>query len=383
MTFPRFQRRTLAVVAVVLPMLLLFGYVAIRSGPMAPVAVTLTTVEQLQVAPALSGMGTVQARYTQKIGPTAAGRLLRLDVHVGDFVHAGQVLGEMDAVDLTERITAQQAAIQSAKAAVQQAEAKLDFAQIQAQRYEQLLPEHAATEEFVATKKQDLLLAQSALAATREDEQRLQAELRALQAQRENLRLISPVPGIVAVRQTDPGSTVVAGQSVIEVFDPASVWIDVRFDQISAEGLAPGLPAKVTLRSRPSQEIEAKVLRVEPRADAVTEETLAKVVFVATSTQPPPLGELAEVTVQLAALPASPVIPNAAIRTIDGHRGVWKFAGKDLVFTPIKLGRSDLEGRIQVKEGLMPGDRVVLYSEKALTARSRIRIVDRIPGSAS
>lgn len=383
MTFLAVNRRTFAVVAVVLPMLLLFLYVAIRSGPMAPVAVTLTTVEQRSIAPALSGIGTVQARSTQKIGPTAAGRLLRLDVQVGDVVQAGQVLGEMDEVDLTERISSQLAAIQSAQALIRQAEAKRAFAQTQAQRYEQLLPAHAVTEEYVATKQQDLLLAQSALAATREDEHRLQAELRALQAQRKNLRLISPVSGVVAVRQSDPGSTVVAGQSVIEVFDPASVWIEVRFDQISAEGLAPGLPAKVRLRSRPSQDLEARVLRVEPRADAVTEETLAKVAFTAASMQSPLLGELTEVTVRLPALPAVPVISNAAIRTIDGRRGVWKLVGEDLVFTGITLGRSDLEGRIQVTKGLATGDRVVLYSEKTLTTRSRIHVVDRIPGWAS
>ena len=382
MTFPRLQRRTLAVFAVVLPLLALFVYVAMRSGPLAPVAVTVVKVESAAVAPALSGIGTVQARYTHKIGPTAAGRLLRLDVHVGDAVRAGQVLGEMDAVDLNERIVAQQAAIQSAQAALRQAEAKRAFAQTQAQRYAQLLPARAATEEYVATKQQDLLLAQSALAAAREDAHRLQAELQALQAQRSNLRLIAPVAGIVAAREADPGSTVIAGQPVIEVFDPARVWVEARFDQVHAKGLAAGLPARVTLRSHRSDALPARVLRIEPRADAVTEETLAKVVLDTLPSPLPPLGELAEITVQLPALPAAPVIPNAAIRTVEGRRGVWKLLDEDLAFTPITLGRSDLDGRVQVTKGLAAGDRVVLYSEKALTARSRIHIVERLQGVA-
>lgn len=382
MTFPRLQRRTLAVFAVVLPLLALFVYVAMRSGPLAPVAVTVVKVESAAVVPALSGIGTVQARYTHKIGPTAAGRLLRLDVHVGDAVRAGQVLGEMDAVDLNERIVAQQAAIQSAQAALRQAEAKRAFAQTQAQRYAQLLPARAATEEYVATKQQDLLLAQSALAAAREDAHRLQAELQALQAQRSNLRLIAPVAGIVAAREADPGSTVIAGQPVIEVFDPASVWVEARFDQVHAEGLAAGLPGRVTLRSHRSDALPARVLRIEPRADAVTEETLAKVVLDTLPSPLPPLGELAEITVQLPALPAAPVIPNAAIRTVEGRRGVWKLLDEDLAFTPITLGRSDLDGRVQVTKGLAAGDRVVLYSEKALTARSRIHIVERLQGVA-
>jgi multidrug resistance efflux pump len=42
------------------------------------------------------------------------------------------------------------------------------------------------------------------------------------------------------VRDADPGTTIVAGQAVVEVIDPKSLWINVRFDQISASGLAGG-----------------------------------------------------------------------------------------------------------------------------------------------
>src|SRR3546814_5826535 len=100
--------RTLAVLAVVGSLLILLGYVALRSGPMAPVAVTVATVQSRALAPALFGIGTVDARYTYKIGPTFAGRLQRLDVDVGDQVTAGQVLGEMDPVDLDDRVRAQE-----------------------------------------------------------------------------------------------------------------------------------------------------------------------------------------------------------------------------------------------------------------------------------
>ncbi|APL42814.1 hypothetical protein RG64_09345 [Escherichia coli] len=39
-----------------------------------------------------------------------------------------------------------------------------------------------------------------------------------------------------------------------------------------------------------------------------------------------------------------------------------------------------LNGYVQVREGLKNGDQVVTYSEKALTARSRIHVVEHIPG---
>ncbi|MBS0609310.1 MAG: biotin/lipoyl-binding protein, partial [Proteobacteria bacterium] len=207
MKFPTLQRRTLALIAVIAPLALLFVYVALRSGPLAPVAVTVATVESRAIAPALSGIGTVQARYTYKIGPTFAGRVKRLDVHVGDAVKAGQVLGEMDAVDLDDRINAQQAAIKSSEAAMRQAQAKQGFARTQATRYEQLLAVRGASEEMVSTKRQELAIAYAALAASRADAVRLRAELEALRTQRGNLRLVAPVAGLVAARDADPGTT--------------------------------------------------------------------------------------------------------------------------------------------------------------------------------
>ena len=382
MRFPRLQRRTLTLIAVIVPLLLLFIYVVARSGPLAPTEVTVSTVESRTVAPALFGIGTAQARYTYKIGPTFAGRVKQLNVHVGDAVKAGQVLGEMDAVDLDDRITAQQAAIKSAEAALKQAAAKQTFAQTQANRYEQLLAARGTSEESTATKRQELLVANAALTATREDADRLRAELEALRAQRGNLRLVAPVAGLVATRDADPGTTVVAGQAVVEVIDPTSLWIDTRFDQISADGLAASLPARITLRSRQSQVLAGRVMRIEPRADAVTEETLAKIIFDTPPTPLPPLGELAEITVQLGELPAAPTIPNAALRTVNDKRGVWKLVNGDLAFVPLTLGRADLEGNVQVLKGLAAGERVVVYSDKILGANSRIHIVERLTGVA-
>ena len=346
MKIPRVQRRTLALIAVIVPLVVLFVYVALRSGPLAPVAVRIATVQSTAIAPALSGIGTVQARYTFRIGPTLAARVKRLDVHVGDTVQAAQVLGEMDPVDLDNRIHAQQAAIKSAEAALRQADARQNFALTQASRYAQLLAARGTTEEAVATRQQDLALANAAQAAAREDAVRLRAELDALRAQRGNLRLVAPVTGLVAARDADPGTTVVAGQAVVELIDPASLWVDARFDQISAEGLAAGLPAQVILRSRRGYTYLGRVLRIEPRADAVTEESLAKIVFDTPLSPLPPLGELAEVTVQLPQLPAAPTIPNAAIRLVDGQRGVWKLDEDGLVFAPLALRRSDREGKV-------------------------------------
>ena len=374
------QGRTLALIAVIVPLLALFIYVGMRSGPLAPVAVTVVDVEQRTVAPALFGIGTVEARYTFKIGPTFTGRLQRLDVHVGDRVKGGQVIGEMDPVDIDDRIRSQEATIKHSEATLRESEARQSYARTQAQRYETLFKRHLVSEEIIVTKRQELQIADAALASAREDLARTRSDREGLIALRLDLRLIAPLDGLVVKRDVDPGTTVVAGQAVVEILDPNSLWVNVRFDQISAAGLAGDLPARIDLRSRHGQSLQGRILRVEPMADAVTEELLAKVLFDVIPNPSPAVGELAEVTVALPALPVAPTIPNVAVHREGDQAGVWRIVDGDVHFTAVSLGAADLDGYVQVQEGLKAGDQVVVYSEKALTAHSRIHVVDQIPG---
>ncbi len=375
------QGRTLALLVVLLPLLALFVYVALRSGPLAPVPVTVATVADRSISPALFGIGTVESRYTYKIGPTFAGRIKELTVQVGDSVEAGQILGAMDPVDLNEKIRAQDGAIQRSEAQLTESRARQVFAKSQAQRYEKLLAARSTSVEILATKKQEHLIAEAGLKAAREEAVRVRAEGAALQAQLRNLNLVAPVAGLVTARNADPGTTVVAGQAVVELIDPENLWVNVRFDQIHARGLAASLPAHIVLRSQPD-ELPGRVLRVEPLADAVTEEMLAKVQFDLIPKPLPPIGELAEVTVALSALPPGPAIPNAAIQRMDGKMGVWRIMNDQPHFTLITLGAADLDGHVQVKDGLTVGDEIIVYSAKALTAHSSVNVVKHISGVA-
>ena len=372
------QRRTLTLIAVLLPMLALFVYVALRSGPLAPISVVVASVEDRAVAPALFGIGTVDARYTYKIGPTFAGRIRRVDVNVGDHVQAGQVLGEMDPVDLDDRIRGQEAALLSAQAQLREAQARQAYARSQARRYEELGVGRYVSQEVVAGKRQELQVADAGLGAATQQVSRAQADREALASQRSNLLLVAEVDGIVAVRNADPGTTVVAGQSVVELIDPDTLWINTRFDQVSAHGLKPGLPVRIVLRSRAGIDLPGRVLLVEPMADAVTEEMVAKIAFDRLPVPMPSIGELAEVTVSLPALAARPVVPNASVQRVDGTLGVWTVRDGDLELVPVKLGATDLDGNIQVLEGVRRGDRVVTYSERTLTTKSRIHVVDQL-----
>lgn len=389
--------RTISLAIVLILLAGLLGYVALRAGPLAPVPVTVVNVDRQAIKPALFGIGLVEARFTHKIGPTFAGRIKRVEVQSGDHVVKGQLLGEMDPVDLDDKIGAQDATLKRAEATllaveaqVQEVSARKAFAEIQVNRYEQLLSARSVSEEGAQTKRQELQIAQASLSAalanldaSRQELIRAKADRDGLVRQRANLRLVSPVDGIITRRDADPGTTAVAGQAVVEVVEPGSIWVSVRFDQQRAQGLSAQLPAQIVLRSRAGEFLPGRVYRIEPHADAVTEEILAKVAFTHAPQTLPPIGELAEVTVALAEQKAMPVVPNASVQRVNGRLGVWVVEDGSLRFAPIKTGATDLEGRVQILQGLSGGEQIVVYSYKALDSSSRIKVVESIVGKSS
>lgn len=391
MKFPALQRSTLMLFAVAIPIAATFVYVVLRSGPLAPVVVMTASVESRTISPALFGIGTVEARFFYKIGPTSVGRISKVYFDVGDKVRAGQILVEMDPVDIDERIAALDAAIRRADASIKTAEAQVDdalarkdYSNTQASRFEQLRESHSVSEVAVETKRQDskvanavLAAAQSNLVAAQQDLQRNLADRDGLIKQRNNLVLRAPVDGVIAARNAEAGTTMIAGQTIIEMIDPKNLWINARFDQIAATGLRKGLSARIALRSHGGSRVAGRVSRVEVLADSVTEENLAKVEFDTLPEPLPPIGELAEVTIALPELPASPVISNAAIQNVNGKTGVWKVENGKIHFTAVQVGASDLDGAVQVTKGLQIGDDIVIYSASRLTSTSRINVTDK------
>jgi RND family efflux transporter MFP subunit len=386
------NKRTISLLAILLPVFSVFIYVVVSSGPLAPILITVKEIENQSIRPSIFGIGNVEAKYRYRVSPTITGRVLQLNVHVGDQVSAGQILGLIDPVDLDNKITAKDAAIKKAKAAlnvaraqVLESDARNSYAKSQSDRHEQLSKNGSVSKESYDAKYQEYQIAKAGVMAKKASEDAAKAELAVLRAdysgllqQRSNLQLLAPVSGLIVGRYIEPGSTAAAAQTVIELIDPESLWINVRFNQLHASGLVKNLPVKIVLHSRPNQYYSGRIDRVEPLADAVTEEILAKVIFDEIPENAPSVGELSEVTVLLSATKFLPVVPNASIKLINGQIGVWHINNDQLEFISIKTGVSDLDGNVQVLEGLKAGDKVVVYSLKELKRNSRFKIVDRI-----
>lgn len=367
-------------------LLLVVGWLLYAKGPLGPAKVTVTAVKTQPFQAGVFGIGTVDARLTYAIGPTQAGRVLKVFADQGDKVAAGKVLGEMDPVDLDQRVASAAASVSKAQSALLVSEAQSrdaasrhNLAQTSASRYNSLVKAGAISRELADVKNNEANAARSSYEASlstiesaRGEVVRANAEYAAIISQRNNLQLISPVNGLVVSRDAEPGATVVAGQSVFRLVDPATVWIRTRIDQARFQGISVGQNATIVLRSRPDKLLPGKVARLEVQADSVTEERFVDVVF----NEAPgvlPLGELAEVTIDFPPISDAVVVPAAAIKKQGKQTGVWMVQNSRLRFQPVDIGAQSLDGKVQILKGLSDGDSVVVYSQQLLSEDMKVR----------
>ena len=382
-------RQKIKFLAIGVGLFAIFAWVVLTQGPLAPVKVTVEKVRIGNLGHAVFGIGTLKARRSYNLAPTMTSRVKDVLVDQGDAVVAGQVLAEMDPVDLDDKLASSQrvvektaSAIQAAEAQVREAQSRLKTVTATAIRYQELREGGFVSQEMFDAKFHEknasasaLATASANLAIARDENARAQADARGIGKARAQTRLISPVNGVVAVRLAEPGSTVVGGQVVLQVIDPNSLWVETRIPQLQAGLVRTGQVAEVVLRSQPYVPVAGKVARIDIVSDAVTEE---RIVNVSLSNARVSIGEYAEVTIKLPDLNDTHSIPSAAVKRVDKVSGVWVLHDGLITFKPVKIGLSTMDGRTQILEGLGEGDEVIVYSQQALREGLKVKVVSAL-----
>ena len=383
--------RKATLTAVGVAVLLVLAWLVTSQGPLAPAKVTVAKVERGALVASTFGIGTVEARRAYAVGPTVASRVLRVLVDQGDPVKAGQLVAELDPVDLNDRVAGGELAVQRAASAIRAAEAQLAearsraaLADASARRYAELRTRGFVSQEAVDARAHEATAANAAadaaaaqVVAARRDHERTQADVAGTAKLRAQARLVSPFDGIVSARLVEPGTTVVAGQAVVQIIDPTSLWVRARIDQGQSGGVRVGQPAQVVLRSDPQSVHHGQVQRVDWVSDAVTEERIVNVGF-AVRPEGVSVGELVEVTIRVAELADARSVPAAAVKRIARQDGVWLVSGERVTFRPVRVGTTTLEGRSQILAGLDDGDAVVVHSEQSLAPDTKVKVVSAL-----
>ncbi len=387
-----------------------------------PVAVTVAAVTTRDLAPAIQGVGTVEAKVVVNVSSKITDRVVSVLVDQGDTIKAGQVMARLDDTQYVPGLDQAEAGMRVAEAQLRDllAGARPDEIEQLRARLASASAARALTErDFQRTKdlfSKELISAQdmdrarqaydAASAAERDARHAMdlarnnwarkdqveaaRAQLQAAQAARVLARerltdtvIVSPLDGYVVSRTLEAGGIVNPGIPIFKIADPRTAWVTVYVDARDTAGLEVGSPADITLRSLPGRVLRGRVARIQREGDRVTEQLAVDVSF---AERPPRLilGEQVEVTIRPPAHPGAIALPLAAVvRRPDGPGALVAEDGR-IRFRPVRLGVADPAGWIEVLQGLSPGDEVVAAPGRLADAQNegrRIRVTRADTGS--
>ncbi|UFN49952.1 efflux RND transporter periplasmic adaptor subunit [Roseomonas sp. OT10] len=328
-----------------------------QAAPPAALTVAAAPVEIRAVERSVRGDGSIVAWQELVLGAEVAGlRVVELGAEEGDRVRQGQLLVRLD--DAVLRAQAAQAA-----AAVTEAEANLRLAQAELRRVQELQRGEYAARQTLEQRQANAAGAEARLAAARA--QRDDAEARLAQT-----RILAPTDGIVTTRRAQLGTVVSLGQEMLRLIRDGRIELDARVPELDLAAIAPGQAARVRHGGR---EVTATVRAIAP---TVAPETRLGIVHLSL---PPDSGLRPGMFASAAIVTGradSPTIPREALLHRDGRPVAFAVEGDRVALRRLELGMADLDGRVEVRAGLSPGERVVVAGAGFLNDGDRVRLAE-------
>jgi HlyD family secretion protein len=255
---------------VVVGLLVVAGWMAVRASGERAVDVRTAAVEARDLTATIAATGSVRPRRQVNISSDVMGRVVELTVEEGDEVERGMVLLRIDPTASQAQVSRAQAALSQSEAQVAQALANLEQAQRDLDRLEDLrtrdpnLVSRQALEEAqtrVRIQQSTLQSAQFGAAQTR-------AQLEEASDQRARTTITAPMSGRVTRLNIDEGETVVVGTMnnpgslLLTISDLSVIETVLTVDETDVPRIALGDSAVVRLDAFPDRTFGGLVSRI-------------------------------------------------------------------------------------------------------------------------
>lgn len=303
------------------------------------------------VAPALASMptliefsGPLVAPQTAIVRAKAGGTLVALSVSEGSRVKAGQPIGRIDLAEMSSRLAERDAQVESARAALAQAERT------------QARNQRLADQQFISPIA--LEQSRSALDAASAQARAVQAQLETARVGLRDGQLLAPIAGVVAKRHAVAGEKVSPEQPIVTVVDLARLELAGSVATHEVSRLHAGMPVQVSVEGS-VEPVAGKLARIAPAAEAGTR-SIGVTIELANPAERLRAGQYALAKVRLEDAAQRLTVPIAAVGNSAGQDHVWLIEGGALSRRAVTLGRRDeREGRIEVLQGVSPGGQVL------------------------
>jgi HlyD family secretion protein len=257
----------------------------------------IASVERGDLARVVVATGKIQPLSKVEIKSKASGIVKRLYVDYGDRVKQGQLLAELDKVQLEAAERAWRANLQAAEAASDSSKASLErnkvdaegpdvpFLKLNMERAEQMFKDGVMSKSLVedAEKNYQMALnkqvsAQRNLAVSRAEIAKCEAQVAQARASLENAQedlrnstIVSPIDGLVLSRDVNVGDAVssilVLGSQatlIMTLGDVSEVYVQGKVDEADIGKVYLNQPARIVVESFKDKKFTGKVTKISP-----------------------------------------------------------------------------------------------------------------------
>ncbi|MES2980286.1 MAG: efflux RND transporter periplasmic adaptor subunit [Pseudomonadota bacterium] len=314
-------------------------------------SVEVAKVEVARLVDDTQAVGSLRSRRGVMIRPEVSGRITQLQFRDGDRVRRGQLLVQLDD--------------QLQQAQVLQAQAELSIARANNKRNQELV-----SQGFISQRSLDESLANQQVA---------EAKLALARATAARLKIVAPFDGIAGIRLVNVGDYLKDGADIVNIEDIQAVYVDYRLPERFQAKVKPGQPAGVDIDALPGRKFAATVQAIDPLIDANGRSVGIRGCIDNRQLQLRP-GMFARVNTVFGVRENARVIPEEAIVPQGGRQFVIKLVdgpdGRLSQRTEVKVGLR-MGGKVEISEGLEPGETVVISGQQRITKDgTSVRVVD-------
>lgn len=252
--------------------------------------------------------GDVHARYESQLGFRVNGKIKARLVDVGAKVEAGQVLAELDPLDLKLQVSAAAATVNSARA-------NRDMAQAEYDRYQPLLGKNYVSHTQFDAVSNTLKAAQAQL-------QQAEAALAVANNQAEYTTLRADHAGLITAISAEAGQVVSAGLPIATLARDGAMEVEIAVPENRVASFHAGTAVAIESWAEAGKQLSGLVREISPEADKTTRTYRVRVSF-DDATLAPRLGQTARVYVASTSAPTNILVPLSALTEQGGKASVW------------------------------------------------------------
>lgn|SRR6185369_5274800 len=360
------MRRWIIRLAVVAGIVLLA--VVLRRTLLAPkpleVKVAVVSTGRVESTITNSRAGTVKARRRAQISPEVGGRAVAIPHREGEMVKAGDVLLRLNDSVLQGQLTVSQSALQTAQAQRQQTCTGAERSRRELARQRKLAADGIISADSLDAMQSATQAADAACRAAQANIEQARAGIGLAERAAGQTVIRAPFDGILAKISielgefTTPSPPGLPIPPIIDLIDPASIYISAPMDEADSARIQPGLPARITIDSYPGKGFPGRVKRLAPYVLDREEQNRTveiEVDFVQVPAERLLPGTSADVEVIVEGRDSVLRVPTPAL--LEGNRVLMVQGGK-LVERKLDIGLKNWDWT-EVRSGLAAGDQVV------------------------